>query len=84
MHPHLQFMAEEGKPAPDTDLKTMLEGMIGDTGNVRDEYGGFDITVVDPDRFPWHGVLKLLTESFEVWVDRREQGLAITAKPRAE
>jgi hypothetical protein len=32
--------------------------VAGGTGKVAPEYGGFEITVVKPDLFPWHAVLR--------------------------
>ena len=32
--------------------------VVGDTGKVAPEYGGYEIMVVKPDFFPWHAVLQ--------------------------
>jgi hypothetical protein len=40
------------------DLQEEVIKIVAGTGEVAPEYGGFEITVVKPDLFPWHAVLQ--------------------------
>ena len=55
---------------------------IGASGMVEEEYGGYQITIQDVERFPWHKVFSMLLDSsFEVWLEKTEDGLQIVSKP---
>ena len=45
------------------DLQDKVLKIAGDTGEVAPVYGGYEITVVKPDLFPWHAVFDLLIET---------------------
>lgn len=67
---------------PFLDLESKLKDIIGETGKVTPEYGGYEITVLNPTDFPWHNVLSLLLDcSLEVWVARKEERITIFCKP---
>lgn len=62
------------------DLKTCLELQVGKWGDVRTEYGGFEIEVVEPAYFPWYDVFAtLLKFGYEVWVSLKKDKLVIIA-----
>ncbi len=62
-----------------------LKEMIGKTGKVIDVYGGYEITIDQIEKFPWHKVCMLLLDySFEVWMVRSNSKLIIMSKPATE
>jgi hypothetical protein len=64
------------------DLRTCLELQVGKTGEIRTEYGGFEIEVAEPAYFPWYDCfVTLLKYGYEVWVTRKRDKLVIVAKP---
>jgi hypothetical protein len=64
------------------DLRECLELQVGKTGEVRTEYGGFEIEVAEPAYFPWYDCFAtLLKYGYEVWVTRKRDKLVIVAKP---
>jgi hypothetical protein len=64
------------------DLRECLELQVGKTGEVRTEYGGFEIEVAEPAYFPWYDCfVTLLKYGYEVWVTRKRDKLVIIAKP---
>ncbi|MEM0349771.1 MAG: hypothetical protein QXE96_05350 [Candidatus Caldarchaeum sp.] len=70
---------------PAADLKTCLEVQVGKTGDVKTEYGGFEITVRDPAYFPWHDCLAtLLKHGYEIWVTKKKEEIVIVAKPSTD
>jgi len=59
-----------------------LRDMIAISGRVEEVYGGYEITITDTEHFPWYRVINFLLEgSFEVWMNRTEEGLLIMSKP---
>jgi len=59
--------------------------IVGETGEVAPEYGGYEIKVVKPDLFPWHAVLDLLIETDqEVWITKKYGNISINTEPKAE
>lgn len=66
-------------------IKLSLEKIVGDTGTVALEYGGFLIIILDHARFPWYESLDILVgECFDVWVDRKDSNLVIVAKQKID
>ena len=51
------YLAPLGKV--DMDPQEELKKIIKETGDVSAKYGGYEITVLNPDRFPWHRVFQL-------------------------
>jgi len=64
------------------DLRTCLELQVGKAGEVKTEYGGFEIEVAEPAYFPWYDCFAtLLKYGYEVWVTRKKEKMVIVAKP---
>jgi len=64
------------------DLKGCLELQVGRAGEVRTEYGGFEIEVGEPAYFPWYDCFAtLLKYGYEVWVTMKKDKMVIIAKP---
>lgn len=58
---------------------------VGKTGEVTTEYGGFQIVVREPDKFPWSQCLTTLIEhGYEVWVSKKKDTLVVVAKPAGD
>lgn len=67
------------------DVKTMLDNIIGDSGKVDLEYGGFSIKVQDNTKFPWKETFDMLVgDCFEVWLNRKDSRIVIVAKQRVD
>ena len=59
-----------------------LRDLIGDSGKTIEDYGGYEITVKDPKKFPWNDVFELLIESgFQIWIKRKNSHIIIESKP---
>ena len=61
-----------------------LKDKIRTTGIVTEDYGGYEITVKDNERFPWSDVFLLLLDSgFQIWIDKGDDGsqIQVMAKP---
>ena len=59
--------------------------IVGDTGEVAPEYGGYEIIVVKPDLFPWRAVLDLLIETGqEIWITKNDGKIRINTEPEIE
>jgi hypothetical protein len=61
-----------------------LRDAIGTSGRVEEEYGGYQITIQDAERFPWYRIFNMLLESssFDVWLEKSEEDrLQIVSKP---
>ncbi len=64
------------------DALDWLALTAGADGEVSAVYGGFEIRVERPDRFPWGPILeRLLDMRHEVWVDRVDGALRIRSRP---
>jgi len=67
------------------DPEERLKEMVRDTGDVNSVYGGLEIKVLRPNRFPWYKVVKLLIEiGQEIWVDEKEGKICITSEPKVQ
>ena len=67
------------------DLQEELKKIIKKTGDVNAKYGGYEIKVSNPDRFPWYPVFHLLIGAGqEIWIDEKEGSICITTEPRTE
>jgi hypothetical protein len=76
---------EPSKICDEGDVKSTLEKIVGDTGIVALEFGGFLITILDHSRFPWYESLNILAgDCFDVWVDRKNSNLHIHAKQKID
>ncbi len=64
-------------------LEDELRKLVGERGTVYTEYGGFEIRVSDPGRFPWAEVMRLLTGvGQDIWIKQDKEGrLLIVSKP---
>ena len=66
------------------DLQGKVIKIVGETGEVVSEYGGYEITVVKPSLFPWYAVLDLLIETGqEIWINKDGE-IRINTKFRVE
>jgi len=62
-----------------------LTKLVGETGSVSDMSGGYEITVLDEDNFPWKVVFDvLLKAAHQVWMTRASDRLMILSKPPVE
>ncbi len=82
-------MESESKEPPDdvvvTDMHESLKNIIGEAGTVEIAYGGYGITILDQDNFPWDEVFDILVgEAFEVWLARKNSHLVIMAKNKID
>ena len=63
-------------------ISIKLKEVIKDTGKIDEQYGGFEILVLDKEKFPWTAVFQLLIESgFQIWVKKKNSYLEINSKP---
>ena len=59
-----------------------LKDEIKDTGKIDEQYGGFDILVLDNERFPWPSVFEMLIDSgFQIWINKKDSHIEIISKP---
>ena len=59
-----------------------LKSAIGKRGKLEEEYGGFEITVFDNEKFPWEEVFTALIDSgFQIWIDKKDSHIQIMSKP---
>ena len=59
-----------------------LKEIIKDTASIEEDYGGYEITVVDEEKFPWVRVFSLLIDSgFQIWIDKKDSRIQIMSKP---
>ncbi len=71
--------------APYRDVETKLKELIGDTGEVTLQYGGYRIVILDKHRFPWCQVIELVLDNhFEMWLGKDNKHLYICCKPISE
>jgi hypothetical protein len=67
---------------PTEDLAERLAWLVGDTGTIHDQMGGYRIKVYHTRMFPWDDVFKaLLYRDFKVYVTRHKADLFIEAQP---
>ncbi|PUA34120.1 MAG: hypothetical protein B9J98_01695 [Candidatus Terraquivivens tikiterensis] len=67
------------------DPLAALKDIVGDCGEVAEEYGGYRIEVTNHITFPWASVFKLLLRlGHEVWVDTDGEKLFVVSKPRPD
>jgi hypothetical protein len=67
------------------DPQDEVTKIVGETGEVTPEYGGYEIKVVKPDVFPWHAALDLLLETGqEVWITKKDGTITINTEPKVE
>lgn len=68
--------------APYRDVEIKLKELIGETGEVTLQYGGYRIVILDKHRFPWGPVADLVLDNhYEVWLGKDEKHLYICCKP---
>ena len=68
-----------------TDPGTALDIIVGESGKVSEEYGGFLIEISDTQRFPWVDVCRLLLRlGYMVWMEIRNDKLFVVSKPKAD
>ena len=59
-----------------------LVAKIGNTGIVAEDYGGYEITVTDNEKFPWEQVFSMLLDSgFQIWVGKKNSHIQLMSKP---
>ena len=60
----------------------ILKEKIGNTAQVIEDYGGYEITVTDNERFPWNEIFSLLIDSgFQIWINKKNSHIQIMSKP---
>lgn len=60
----------------------ILRDKIGVTGKTIEDYGGYEITVIDHKKFPWNEIFEVLIDSgFQIWIDKKDSQIQINAKP---
>ena len=63
----------------------MLEKLrlkIQNTGKVLEDYGGYEIIVLDSEKFPWNDVFEMLIDSgFQIWINKKNSRIQIESKP---
>jgi len=65
---------------PAIDVGESLQHLMGDTGDVREQLGGFRIRVYHSSAFPWGEVFRtLLYRDFRVYVSRNKADIYIEA-----
>ena len=63
-------------------ISIKLKEAIKDTGKIYEQYGGFDILVLDNEKFPWTTVFELLIDSgFQIWINKKNSHIEINSKP---
>ena len=63
----------------------ILKKMIGSTAYVVESYGGYEITVIDNNKFPWNEVFSLLIDSgFQIWINKENSYIQIMSKTEVE
>jgi hypothetical protein len=81
-------MEQDSKKSHDhveTDIKSSLDSIIGESGIVKMEFGGFVITILDNAKFPWYDTLNIIAgKCFDVWVNRKDTHLIIVAKQKID
>ena len=66
-------------------ISIKLREAIKDTGKLEEQYGGFDILVLDKEKFPWAAVFELLIDSgFQIWIDKKNSHIEINSKPEVD
>jgi hypothetical protein len=71
------------EPEPEVfNLESALEQIVGDTGKVNPVLGGYEVDVLDPSRFPWSDVFRLLVveTQLEVWISKKDGGLTVVCE----
>ena len=57
--------------------------IVGSSGHVVGEYGGYEIMIGNPSKFPWKKVFEtLLSCSFDVWIEMKDEKMTIFSKPK--
>ena len=63
----------------------MLERLrvkISTTGRIFEDYGGYEILVLDSKKFPWKEVFEMLIDSgFQIWIVKNNSHIQIESKP---
>ena len=63
-------------------ISIKLKEAIKDSGKIEEQYGGFDILVLDKEQFPWATVFELLIDSgFQIWKNKKNSHIEINSKP---
>ncbi|MEM2904187.1 MAG: hypothetical protein QW587_00415 [Candidatus Bathyarchaeia archaeon] len=71
--------------APVPDLDSRLVEIVGESGRVSSEYGGYEIEVLDTVAFPWSDVATILySQGFDVWLSKKGDKPTLHGKPREE
>lgn len=59
-----------------------LKTVISSTAKVYENYGGYEIVVLDYQKFPWQVVFEMLIDSgFQIWIDKKNSHIVIESKP---
>ena len=59
-----------------------LREKIGNSGKIFENYGGYDIIILDYEKFPWKDVFEMLIDcGFQIWIKQKNSRLTIITKP---
>ncbi|WP_299293058.1 hypothetical protein [Nitrosopumilus sp.] len=59
-----------------------LRTKIGTEGKIFEDYGGYEILVLNSEKFPWKDVFEMLIDSgFQVWIVKNNSHIQIESKP---
>ncbi|MEM3143947.1 MAG: hypothetical protein QXW91_04910 [Candidatus Nitrosotenuis sp.] len=61
-----------------------LEQLVGSSGEINEEYGGYSIVIKSKD-FPLYDVCKaLLASGFDIWITETKAQMILNAKPSVD
>lgn len=64
------------------DLESKLRAIVAETGTVHGHVGGLEISVLDPELFPWYKIFMSLSDmAHEIWVRKEDRTVVIRTKP---
>ena len=59
-----------------------LRTKIGNEGKIVEDYGGYEILVLNPEKFPWKEIFEMLIDSgFQIWIVKNNSHIQIESKP---
>ena len=63
-------------------LLEKLRDKIGNEGKIFEDYGGYEIIVLDSKKFPWNDIFEMLIDSgFQIWINKKNSHIQIESKP---
>ena len=59
-----------------------LRTKIGKEGKIVEDYGGYEILVLNHEKFPWKEIFEMLIDSgFQIWIVKNNSHIQIESKP---